>query len=95
MFKNLYLIHRSGKILFSKNFAGEKLDPSFVTVFASSVSNFCKTLVKDDVRDISTAGARIFIRSIGEFIMLVHCDLIVGAGIVQTLIKELVDILEV
>jgi hypothetical protein len=66
LMKNVYLIHRSGKILFSKNFIGERLDPSFVVVFASSISNFCMTLVKEDVRDIATQKGRIFIRSIGD-----------------------------
>ena len=93
MFKNLYLIHRSGKILFSKNIAGDKLDQSFVVVFASSVSNFCKTLVKEEVRDISTLHGRIFLKSIGQFTLLVHCDLSVGRGIVQTM-KELSNMLE-
>jgi hypothetical protein len=66
MFKNFHLIHRSGKTVFSKCISGEKLDQSFSIVFASSVSNFCKTLLKEEVREVSTLQGRIFLKTIGE-----------------------------
>jgi hypothetical protein len=42
------------------------LDQSFSIVFASSVSNFCKTLLKEEVREVSTLQGRIFLKTIGE-----------------------------
>ncbi|KAI8897677.1 hypothetical protein BC833DRAFT_592690 [Globomyces pollinis-pini] len=94
MFKNFFLIHRSGKTLYSKNFYGDKLDSSFIVVFASSVANFCKTLLKEEVREVTSVYGKIFIKEIGEFLLLCHTDVQAGSGIVQIIIKDLTELLE-
>lgn len=94
MFKNIHLIHRSGKTLYSKNFSDEKLDQSFALVFASSISNFCKTLLKEEVRDVSTTKGRIFLKEVGEFIILCHCDFTLTVGLATIVLNSLVHLLE-
>jgi hypothetical protein len=65
-FKNFYLINQSGRTIYSKNFAGEKLDQSFILVVASSVLNFSKTLLSEDVKELTTMNNRIFLKEVGE-----------------------------
>lgn len=66
IFKNFFILHQSGKTLFTRNFNGDKLDQSFILVFASSVLNFCKTLLNEDVREVTTMNSRIYLKLVGE-----------------------------
>lgn len=56
----------AGKMVFFRNFNGEKLDQSFSLVFATSLINFSKTLLNEEVRDVTTQNNRIFLKEIGQ-----------------------------
>jgi hypothetical protein len=66
MFKNFSIFSSSGRVLYNKNFEGQKLDQSFTLVFASSLLNFSKTLFGEEAREVTTQQSRIYLKEVGE-----------------------------
>ncbi|KAI8907174.1 hypothetical protein EDD86DRAFT_208924 [Gorgonomyces haynaldii] len=93
-FKNLFIVHKQGKICFSKNFAGEPLDQALLLGFSSSISNFCKQLLGEDVKELNADGGRIVFKNIGSFIFVCHCDLRLQSSIVQSILTDLTLLME-
>jgi hypothetical protein len=94
-FKSLFIIHSSGKVCYSNNFDGGSLDPSIITGFSFSISSFCKSLFGEDVREISSVTGRISYRRMGNFVVVVQSDLRFTSFIVQTILNDLVGMLQV
>ncbi|KAJ3194590.1 hypothetical protein HK101_002347 [Irineochytrium annulatum] len=85
---DFFVLHKSGKIYFSRNFQGDALDPSLVVGFSSSVSNFCKTLLGEDIREVVSQKGKIIYKEFGDFIMVVHSELQSSTVPVQALLRD-------
>eukprot|EP00842_Homolaphlyctis_polyrhiza_P004704 jgi/Hompol1/5234/HPOL_004264-RA len=94
MFKNFYVLHRGGRTYYSKNFQGDILDQSLIMGFSSSISSFCKTLLGEEVREVTSLNGRIVYKEIGDFIFVAHSDLKIGSSIIQAILADVVAICE-
>ncbi|KAH6571190.1 hypothetical protein BASA60_007311, partial [Batrachochytrium salamandrivorans] len=83
MFRNFYVLHRSGKTYLAKNFHGGMLD-----------QGFCKTLLCEEVREVTSLSGRIVYKSVGDFIFVVHSDLQIGSQVIQSVLGDVVAICE-
>ncbi|KAI9209822.1 uncharacterized protein BJ171DRAFT_485127 [Polychytrium aggregatum] len=92
--KNFFVIHKSGKIYFSRNFHGDSLDSNLVVGFSSSVSNFCKTLLGENIREIVSLKGRIIYKEVGDFMFIAHSDLQTGSTAIQSILRDVVGLCE-
>ncbi|KAJ1334444.1 hypothetical protein BSLG_007599 [Batrachochytrium salamandrivorans] len=70
------------------------LDQGLVVGFSSSVSSFCKTLLCEEVREVTSLSGRIVYKSVGDFIFVVHSDLQIGSQVIQSVLGDVVAICE-
>ncbi|KAK5667362.1 hypothetical protein QVD99_005968 [Batrachochytrium dendrobatidis] len=94
MFRNFYVLHKTGKLYFSKNFQGDVLDQGLVVGFSSSISSFCKTLLGEGVREVTSLSGRIVYKEVGDFVFVVHCNLSISSNIVQGVVSDVISICE-
>ncbi|KAL2917294.1 hypothetical protein HK105_202958 [Polyrhizophydium stewartii] len=102
MFRNFFVIHRSGKTYFAKNFRPgpdrvhlrPPIAASLVVGFSSSISSFCKTLLGEEVREVTSLNGRIVYKEVGDFIFVAHSDLRVGSSIIQSILADVVSVCE-
>jgi hypothetical protein len=92
---NLYIVYKPGRIFYSKNFQGQELDSSLVLGFSSAVSNFTKTLLSQDIREVITEKSRIVYRDYADFCFVAHADFSIGSMAVQSLLQDLGGLCEV
>ncbi|KAI8925798.1 hypothetical protein BC831DRAFT_459476 [Entophlyctis helioformis] len=93
-FRNFYVLHRGGKTFFSKNFHGDLLDQSLVVGFSSSISSFCKTLLGEEVREVTSLNGRIVYKEVGDFIFVAHSDLHIGSSVIQAILRDVIAMCE-
>ncbi|KAJ3035112.1 hypothetical protein HDV00_004334 [Rhizophlyctis rosea] len=86
--RNFFVIHKSGRTYFARNFQGDALDQSLVVGFSSSVSNFCRTLLGEDIREVVSVKGRIIYKEFGDFVFVVHSDLQTGSAVIQALLRD-------
>ncbi|KAI9006127.1 hypothetical protein BC832DRAFT_620970 [Gaertneriomyces semiglobifer] len=86
--RNFFVLHRTGKIYFAKNFHGEPLDQGLVVGFSSSISNFSRTLLGEEIREVVSVKGRILYREFGDFVFVAHSDLQAGSALIQGILKD-------
>ncbi|KAJ3410574.1 hypothetical protein HDV05_003642 [Chytridiales sp. JEL 0842] len=86
--QNFFVLHKSGRTYFSRNFQGEALDESLVVGFSSSVSNFCRTLLGEDIKEVVSAKGRIIYKEYGDFVFVAQSDLQTGSTAIQAILKD-------
>lgn len=92
---NLYIVYKPGRIFYSKNFKGSELDNALVLGFSSAASNFTKTLLSQDIREVLTEKSRVVYRDFSDFTFVAHADFSIGSSAVQSLLKDLGGLCEV
>ncbi|KAI9339442.1 hypothetical protein DFJ73DRAFT_846630 [Zopfochytrium polystomum] len=85
---NFFVLHKAGQIYFAKNFSGDPLDQSLILGFSSALSNFCVTLLGDEVREVIAQKGRIVYREYGQFLFVAHSNLQTGSGAIQAVLKD-------
>ncbi|KAJ3074851.1 hypothetical protein HDU98_010031 [Podochytrium sp. JEL0797] len=88
MIHNFFVVHKSGRIYFSKNYHGNALDPSLVLGFSSSVSNFSHTLLGEEVKEVISSKGRIIYKEYGDFMFVAHSDLQSGSTAIQAVLRD-------
>ncbi|KAI8593462.1 hypothetical protein BDZ88DRAFT_474603 [Geranomyces variabilis] len=86
--RNFFVIHKSGRTYFAKNFHGDALDQSLVVGFSSSVSNFAQTLLGEDIREVISMKGRILYKEFGDFVFVAHSDLQTGSSLIQAILRD-------
>ncbi|KAI9102819.1 hypothetical protein DFS34DRAFT_610651 [Phlyctochytrium arcticum] len=86
--RNFFVLHKSGRAYFAKNFHGDALDQGLVVGFSSSVSNFSKTLLGEDIREVISLKGRILYKEMGDFVFVAHSDLQTGSSIIQAILRD-------
>ncbi|TPX72662.1 hypothetical protein SpCBS45565_g00056 [Spizellomyces sp. 'palustris'] len=67
---------------------GDALDQSLVVGFSSSVSNFARTLLGEDIREVISLKGRILYKEFGDFVFVAHSDLQTGSTIIQAILRD-------
>ena len=92
-YKNLAVLHKSGRIVAQINFDGPALDAGIVAGFAVSVANFARSLLGTEIRELCSQTARLTFAAVGEYVFLCQADLTFGSLAIQRVLKALQDTL--
>ncbi|KAI8618393.1 hypothetical protein BC830DRAFT_1226878 [Chytriomyces sp. MP71] len=86
--KNFFVLHKSGRVYFSRNYHGNPLDSSLVLGFSASVSNFSRTLLGEEIKEVISSKGRILYKEYGDFMFVAHSDLQAGSTAVQAVLRD-------
>lgn len=59
------------------------------------MSNFCKTLLGEEAKEVLAAQARFVYREFGNFIFVAHSDLQTGSTVIQAVLRDVGAICQV
>ncbi|KAJ3366381.1 hypothetical protein GGF32_005383 [Allomyces javanicus] len=88
--RNFYILHKTGRILFSRNFQGDPLERNIVTGFASSLPNLCRALLREEIQQVVCQRSRIVLRLAGDYIFLAHVNNAVPFTVASNILIELI-----
>ncbi|KAI9222422.1 hypothetical protein BC828DRAFT_378542 [Blastocladiella britannica] len=92
--RNFAVLHRTGKILYSRNFQGDPLERNIVIGFASSLPNLTRSLLHEDVQQVVGQHSYVVLKSSGNYLFLAHVNRTVPSFVAQNLLSELIHSLQ-
>ncbi|KAI8803458.1 hypothetical protein BJ742DRAFT_683162 [Cladochytrium replicatum] len=91
--RNFFVMHKSGKIYFTKNCTflpkGSVRADLLVVGFSSSASNFCRTMMGEDIREVVSSKGRIIYRQFGDFTFIAHSNFKTGSSLIQSILRDI------
>ncbi|KAJ3214930.1 hypothetical protein HDU67_001018, partial [Dinochytrium kinnereticum] len=64
------------------------LEEFLVVGFSSSISNFCKTLLGEDIKEVVYQRGKIVFKEYGDFIFVVHADIQTASTAIQAILRD-------
>ncbi|KAI9183264.1 hypothetical protein H9P43_004181 [Blastocladiella emersonii ATCC 22665] len=92
--RNVAVLHKTGKILFSRNYQGDPLERNVMIGFASSIPNLTRTLLHEDVHQVMGLRTRIVLKPSGDYLFLAHVDNSVPSIVAANVLTELIRALQ-
>ncbi|KAL7753618.1 Vacuolar protein sorting-associated protein 52 [Sorochytrium milnesiophthora] len=73
---------------------GQVLDENLVVGFSSSVANFSKTLLGEEIRELVSGQGRVTYQELGNYLFVIHSSLTESSVVVQAVLRDLTALLQ-